>query len=322
MEQLTRSRPDHGWRRPEDLRRWLAGQPSLDEMAEAFPAEWQEVQRELGQTLAGAGPEEVAASIAALSRPVRAGRRGPGDRHRDAQAAMSAQVRRHLAAALLRQISLEAATGVTSGRIRFNLLNGWVAQRLLFARGLERKPASLRWFRLVWPLVWQKRLLMPLVERQGIYCFYSKPLIARLASLIGERPCLEIAAGDGTLARFLAAEGVQVTATDDHSWGQSVTYPSTVIRKDARAALRCYQPEVVICSWPPAGNAFEREVFRTRSVELYIVIGSRSEANAGNWADYRRQTAFTYAEDPTLSRLVLPPELGAAVYVFRRQPGS
>jgi hypothetical protein len=36
--------------------------------------------------------------------------------------------------------------------------------------------------------------------------------------LIGERECLEIAAGDGTLARFLEAEGVRITATDDHSW--------------------------------------------------------------------------------------------------------
>jgi hypothetical protein len=295
----------------------LARQPALDELAEAFPDEWHEVQRDVGQALAGGGQQQVVNSVAALSRPARVS--GPGGRRNGDQALVSEQVRRYLTAALLRQISLEASTGVTSGRIRFNLLNGWTAQRLLFARGLERKPVSLPWFRLVWPLVWQKRLLMPLVERQGIYCFYSRPLIAQLANLIGDRPCLEIAAGDGTLTRFLTARGVQVTATDDHSWSQSVTYPASVVRKEARAALRQYQPEVVICSWPPAGNAFEREVFGTRSVRLYIVISCRAEANAGNWADYRRQTAFALSEDPALSQLVLPPELAPAVYVFRRR---
>ena len=58
---------------------------------------------------------------------------------------------------------------------------------------------------------------MPLVQPKGIYCFYSKPLIQDLAALIGQRSCIEIAAGDGTLSRFLAAKGVDLTATDDHS---------------------------------------------------------------------------------------------------------
>jgi 2-polyprenyl-3-methyl-5-hydroxy-6-metoxy-1,4-benzoquinol methylase len=47
---------------------------------------------------------------------------------------------------------------------------------------------------------------------------YSRRLVEELSALIGERECLEIAAGDGTLARFLEAEGVRITATDDHSW--------------------------------------------------------------------------------------------------------
>jgi hypothetical protein len=159
---------------------------------------------------------------------------------------------------------------------------------------------------------------MPLVEPKGIYCFYSDALIDRLAALIGDRPCLEIGAGDGTLSRFLDAAGVPVTATDDHSWRKSVTYPAEVLHVDARTALRDHRPAVVLCSWPPAGNPFERAVFVTPSVELYVVISSRHEFASGNWIDYRRQTAFAFAEDPDLSRLVLPPELESAVYVFRR----
>jgi hypothetical protein len=163
---------------------------------------------------------------------------------------------------------------------------------------------------------------MTLVGPQGIYCFYSRELVSRLAELIGDRRCLEIAAGDGCLSRFLAERGVEIVATDDHSWSDRVRYPETVIRQDARTALRVHQPQVVICSWPPAGNPFEREVFRTRSVELYIVITSRHDWAAGNWNAYRHQRDFDFCDDPALSRLVLPPELDSAVLIFRRLHGQ
>jgi hypothetical protein len=59
-------------------------------------------------------------------------------------------------------------------------------------------------------------------------------------------------------------------------------------------------------------------VFATASVELYVVVGSKHEYASGDWTAYRRQREFALTEDPTLSRLVLPPELGSAVHVFRR----
>ena len=284
----------------------------------AFPKEWRRVQQDLGQMLATSNTAEVEAYIAQLARPDRRNRHEQLHGRRGEDAALSMQVRRHIAVGILRQIRMQAATGITEGRIRFNLPNGYVAQKLLFVEGLERKPVSMRWFKAVWPLLWQKRLLMPLVERQGIYCFYSKPLIKRLAELIGDRKCLEIAAGDGTLARFLTDRGVQVTATDDHSWSKNVKYPDNVARLDAVTSLRRHRPKVVICSWPPAGNSFEREVFRTETVDTYIVIGGGSESNFGNWADYRSQTKFTMEDSPELGDLVLPPELGPKVLVFRR----
>ncbi|MFP5327989.1 MAG: hypothetical protein ACLGHT_10975 [Acidimicrobiia bacterium] len=306
-----------GLRRPDEIRRWLQQRPSLDELAAAFPDEWRDAQREVAQILAQ-DREAAAAAITRLQKAPHRDGRGSGD-SRSQHLVASDLVRRHISVALLRQVLLSRAAGVSEGRIRFNLVNGYLAQRLLFRRDLERKPVSLRWFRIVWPLVWQKRLLMPLVQPKGIYCFYSRALIRELAAVVGQRSCLEIAAGDGTLSRFLAAEGVDITATDDHSWSHSVTYGQTVVRKDAVAALRRYQPQVVVCSWPPAKNKFEREVFRTRSVELYIVIGSRHRVSAGNWDDYARQTGFDFREDPRLNRLVLPPELDAAVYLFERR---
>ena len=293
-------------RTAKQTRAWLAGRPSLEELRAAHPDDWAAVQRELAELLGRKDMDAVGRYAADLAaRPA---------------ADLRAQVRRRMAAEALKQISLSAATGVTSGKVRFNLINGWIAQQLLFRHDLERKPVSLRLFRLVWPLLTQRRLLLPLVQPKGIYCFYSRPLVRELARLIAGRPTLEIAAGDGTLSAFLAAQGVEITATDDHSWQHAVRFPTEVLREDATAALRTRAPEVVICSFPPAGNSFEQAVFATPSVQLYIVINALLDVGSGNRLAYERQTTFAGSEEPRLSRLVLPPELGAVVHVFRRKP--
>ena len=277
-------------------------QPTLKEMREAHPDEWEQVRKEIARVVDTGDPEQLKAYAQGISR-------GGGS-----------EVKRAMAAEALRKLCVSAATGVKSGKVRFNLWNGWLAQRLLFkGKGLERKPVSLPAFSLVWPLLTQKSFLMPLVERKGIYCFYSRRLIKELAKMIGERKTLEIAAGDGTLSRFLAAEGVDVTATDDRSWSHSIDFPDDVLDEDAVTALRNHEPQVVVCSWPPAGNPFEHAVFATRSVELYVVIASQHAFASGNWSAYEKQRDFTYEQDPTLSKLVLPPELEGAVYVFRRK---
>lgn len=293
-------------RTAKQTRAWLAGRPPLEELRAAHPDDWAAVQRELAELLGRNDLEAVGRYAADLAaKPA---------------ADLRAEVRRRMAAEALKQISLSAATGVTSGKVRFNLINGWIAQQLLFRHDLERKPVSLRLFRLVWPLLTQRRLLLPLVQPKGIYCFYSRPLVRELARLIAGRPALEIAAGDGTLSAFLAAAGVEIAATDDHSWQHAVRFPIEVLREDATAALRTRAPEVVVCSFPPAGNSFEQAVFATPSVQLYIVINSRLAVGSGNRLAYERQTTFAGGEEPRLSRLVLPPELGAVVHVFRRKP--
>jgi hypothetical protein len=301
-------------RRPEEVRAWLQTRPSLRELREAYPREWETVRHDLGQAVGHGDVEQLKAYVLALTSRPPAPPRGRGAQ----EARLAAEIRRQMTIGALREASISAATGVASGRLRFNLVNGWVMQRLLFRHGFERKPVSRFWFRLLWPLLWQRRYLMPLVEPKGIYCFYSRDLVRALAARIADRSCLEIAAGDGTLSRFLADEGAQITATDDHSWAHAIDFPSAVVQQDARSALRTRTPQVVVCSWPPPGNAFEAEVFRTPSVELYLLIASRHEFAAGNFLAYAQQSEFTFAEDPELSRLVLPPELEAAVYVFER----
>ena len=291
---------------------WLQADPSLEDLAAAYPQHWQRVERDVGALIARDDKDEITAYITRISQPRAA---LPG-RTRPARERLDAEIRRQMTIHLLKQAILSASTGVSEGRVRFNLVNGYLAQRLLFRRDLERKPVSIRLFRMMWPLLGQRRLLMPLVQPKGIWCFYSKQLITDLARIVGERTCLEIAAGDGTLSRFLADAGVRITATDDYSWSDSITFPDTVLQQDARTALRVHQPQVVICSWPPAGNPFEQHVFTTASVQQYVVIGSRHEHSTGNWTAYRQQADFRLTCDEHLSRLVLPPEIDHAVYLF------
>lgn len=306
---------------PKNVWKWLKTTPSLSELCAKYPDEWAVVQRKVLTAYERNRPE---GSIEHQSRLPQPGMTCPGSAHRRSRTrqrldpVLSDYIRRLMIQMAIRNYGLIAASGVKKGVVRFNWLNGYIIKSLLFAEELERKPASLTWFRLMWPCVWQKKRLMPLAESAGIYCFYSRELIEELTVLIGSKSCLEIAAGDGTLARFLENRGVRITATDNRSWKHVVKYPDWVINRDARAALRLYAPEVVICSWPPADNDFERYVFKTRSVQTYVVIGSRYRFATGNWSAYDRQSAFSLKQDKTLSRLVLPPELGAAVYLFQR----
>lgn len=300
-----------------DLQQWLLQGPSLEELRHAYPKLWESVRNEISDALTNSDMAALTAMTVAAATSAAPRRRARSKAEQDQL--IAAAIRRQMAGEALAYVRTAMATGVTDGKIRFNFLNGWVLQRLLFQSGLDRKPASMGWFGLLWPRLPQRRRLMALVQPHGIYCFYSKQLIEALVDVIGSASCLEIAAGDGTLTRFLNAQGARVVATDDHSWKDRVSFPPFVRCQDAAAALRTHQPEVVICSWPPAGNNFERSVFATRSVQLYIVISTRHEFSSGAWEAYRAQREFDFAEVPALSRLVLPPELDPAVYVFRRK---
>jgi len=301
---------------------WLKTNPSLDELCARYPSEWAAVQQEISAIVERGVAEELKVYLERLSAHAALNKSSSGNWQKNREAALSQFIRSRMAHESVKKLclsTLAADTGVTKGKLRFNLFNGYIAQKLLFSRGLERKPVSLFWFRLFWPLVWQKKRLMPLVQPKGIYCFYSRELVEALAGMIASRSCLEIGAGDGTLTRFLKDRDVALTATDNHGWSQAVAYPDWVIKLDAREALATYSPEVVICSWPPAQNDFERYVFTTPSVQLYIVIGSRHQFAFGNWKDCRQQSAFELEEDKKLGALLLPPELESAVYVFRRK---
>lgn len=301
-------------RTPAQVLAWLDSEPDIDELIATFPDQWATVRREAAQR-GSHGDAELRAYVLSAVRPARQSR----DRARPKRELVREEVRRRMLLELLRQATVAAETGRDSGTIRFNWLNGTIAQRLFFEHDLRRKPVSMAAYHVVWPLLWQRNLLLPLVRRKGIYCFYSSRFVKRIAALVGERPCLEIAAGDGTLSRFLSDRGVELNASDDYSWARHISFDESVERLDARAALRRHQPAVVVCSWPPPGNDFEADVFRTPTVETYVVITSRSRADAGNWNAYEDQDQFQMTEPRGLSRLVLPAGRNR-VLLFQRLP--
>src|SRR4051794_28786208 len=99
-------------------------------MREAHPAEWEQVQRELADVVNTGDIDDLKRYVQRV-----AGQTG-GD-----------PIKQAMAREALRKVCVAAATGVTRGKVRFNLANGWLAQKLLFkGKGLERKPVSLAAF--------------------------------------------------------------------------------------------------------------------------------------------------------------------------------
>jgi hypothetical protein len=210
--------------------------------------------------------------------------------------------------------------GVSSKKpLRLNLWDGMILQRLLFKAGLERKPVSVKQFKLAWNFIINKKILLPLLIDKGIYCFYSKELIVGLSNIIAGRKCHEIAAGDGTLTRFLNESGTECGSSDDYSWENYIAYPDFVEKADAKTALKKYSPQVVICSWPVPKNSYEKFVFQTDSVETYIVIGTRNPNVTCDFELYNSIKDFSMEPDEVLSSYILPQSKENAVFVFRRK---
>ena len=313
----TRSRSGAGGRWSlERARSWLASDPPLEEIRDRFPAAWAAASKEVGEAAARgtAGIDGLVGRLAQRSKQ-------PADRLASEQERVRQRVTEHLILRLIRVASVAAESGVSDGSsVRFGLLNGWLLQRVFFEKGLRRQPVSMWAYEVAWRIAWQRRRLMLLVRPKGIYCFYSRRFIQAVGRLADGREVLEIAAGDGTLSRFLRGEGLRVRATDDHSWASSIDYGDDVERSDARAALRKYTPRVVVCSWPPPGNSFERAVFETPSVETYVVIDSVTNGGAGDWRAYEAQQSFEMHHDKSLSDLVLPRGANRVLVFQRRAP--
>lgn len=164
-----------------------------------------------------------------------------------------------------------------------------------------------------WPeLIVQK----PLAIKEEVigycgYCLLAYDWIQPLAQWIGNRPCLEIMCGSGSLSKGLQNCGVKVQATDDHSWMKNhaiswfVDSWTEIEQQNAVAAIEKYGQKVdfVICSWPFSSEDCYQALLKMRETNptaRMIYIGEwRSGANASdsffNAAEFVEDESFVQA---------------------------
>ncbi len=300
-------------------------QSELNHLIEKYPAVWEGVKKEILPPIEKRDIERLKILEKDSVRTLRSWAQKIEKSHQNPQILAAAQL--PTVTSRMKILSIQSFYENTlragiEGSKPLSFKNRWISNRLFFEEGLVRKPVSMLLFKCLWPLVSQKARLLSLLNEVGIYNFYSQALVDALIKVIDGRKTIEIAAGEGSLTRFLNRRGIPVVATDDYSWSSRIKIPSFVVEMDAVRALRDYSPQVVICSWPPPDNSFEQEIFKQPQVETYILITSQHRYAAGDWAAYESQKNFTMTMDKHLSRLLLPPEANSAVYVFKKSDSA
>lgn len=298
----------------------LRQRPVLAELKVLFPAHWETVHAELRQLAAAENPAEIAGK---LTLAYRAWQQAEPDCRR-----LAAAFDRHTADRcglhLLRRVALDQYCRA----LQRQLLGGGMAglrDRLLFHLlivPLATRPRALpcRLHRLAWRLLRNPAAVSAMLLEAGCYLIPPAELVREIRLVIGKRRTLEIGAGRGILAGCLRHAGVDITAVDDQSWEGTIPIGRDVLVMDGREALVRFQPQVVLCSWPPPGNSFEREILAHPAVEMYIAILSRHRYASGDHQAYAKAEGFRClkAETGPMAGMLLPPETGSVLYLFMR----
>lgn len=137
----------------------------------------------------------------------------------------------------------------------------------------------------------------PLTIREEIigycgYCLLAYDWIRPLAKWIGKRKCLEIMCGSGSLSKSLQNCGVDIKATDDHSWNQehAISWfvdPWTEIEQlNAIQAIETYGKDIdfVVCSWPFLSEDCYYALLKMREVNSNSVMIYIGEWHGGGTA--------------------------------------
>lgn len=96
-------------------------------------------------------------------------------------------------------------------------------------------------------------------NNRGMFAHVSWKWIIPFAEWIGNRKCLEIMAGAGYLSYALREKGIDIIASDDHSWHKHRDWQSVteIIPLTANQAIWQYgkQVEIIIMAWPHMDNS-------------------------------------------------------------------
>ncbi len=302
----------------------LRQQPILSELRELFPDHWETVHGELRKLAALENSAEIAGKLTLAHH---AWQQIEPDCRRLA-ASFNPQTADRCGLHLLRRVALDQYCRA----LQKQQLGGGTAglwDRLLFhllILPLATRPRALpcRLHRRVWDLLRNPAAASAMLLEAGCYLISPAELVNELRRVIGTRRTLEIGAGRGILAGCLGHAGVDITAVDDRSWEGTIPIGRDVLTMDGREALIRIQPQVVLCSWPPPGNTFERAILAHPSVEMYIAILSRHRYASGDHQAYARAVGFRClkAETGPMAAMLLPSETGSVLYLFMRDGGS
>ena len=142
-------------------------------------------------------------------------------------------------------------------------------------------------------------------ERHGMYEVLTAEMIGALAAHVRARlpalrersaadgvggvVVLEVGAGTGALAHFLAREleaepQLAVVACDSRAQAlPGARYPG-VVEMSASAALAAFAPQLVLCSWMPMGRDLSAAFRQCAAVEEYVLLGEADDGACGhNW---------------------------------------
>lgn len=197
----------------------------------------------------------------------------------------------------------ERGGGARARRARAELVRVlWSARgvrRLPGASELDHALSALRPADLAW--------LCELSPLAPLYFLPTRRFVHQLARSLrglGVRRVLEVAAGDGFLARALAraAPELEVVATDSGTWQKpearmsareqrthrkravpGLSLGENVIRCEARRAVRRFVPELVLCAWLPPSHLLDGLIREPVRYVLEIGAGSGVTASAYSW---------------------------------------
>jgi 2-polyprenyl-3-methyl-5-hydroxy-6-metoxy-1,4-benzoquinol methylase len=178
-----------------------------------------------------------------------------------------------------------------------------------------------------WRLVKNPAAAAASIQAAGFWSLPTKELCEALKIYMGDDEILEVGAGRGLFVAALRECGVRVHGIDDCSWelARRVIHKSRTFMSEESAedALRRRQPKVVLSVWPPPSNNFEKAVFATPSVKLYLAIVSTHQFASGNWQDYKAQEqhpkGFTCVMNESINKMLRPLESEQRLLIFRRR---
>lgn len=130
-----------------------------------------------------------------------------------------------------------------------------------------------------------------IIQEQG-FALVSKEWIEPLAKFIGNKKCLEIMAGCGSLSYALKEQGINIIATDNFSWNVGSVWDTVntwidIENIDCVEAINKYGADIdiIIVSWPYMDDNAYKSLLKMREINPKTMMIYIGEGQCGCTAD-------------------------------------